>query len=274
MEIGNVGRPVRQLRKSLQGLTGAPPGKDVHELRTRCRRVEATAGMMVGGDKKSRRHLLKVLKPLHKAAGAVRDMDVLTAKVRSLARQGRDDSVAILLAYLQGRRIESARNLFEVVEERRKDARASLDKFLRQIEKHLDVREVRGSVRGGGHKPHVNAALKLMNELSDWPAFEAENLHAFRIKVKELRYVLQQAGGAEPRFVATLDKVKARIGDWHDWRELRAIAEEVLGDAKERGALAEIEEMESKKLKLALSAARLVKARFLGPHRAVALGEP
>jgi CHAD domain-containing protein len=278
LDFGNIGKPVRQLRKSLKGLTGAPPAKDVHDLRTRTRRVEAAVEMVDGRRKKSKRHLLKLIKPQRKAAGAVRDMDVLTAKAHSLAGQSRIDSMALLLAHLQGRRIESACNLFELVGERRKDTRASLGSFLRQIEKHSDVREVGGSVPGGGGKPHcktaLKTALKLMNELSDWPAFNADNLHPFRIKVKELRYVLQLAGGAEPRFVAALDKVKARIGDWHDWLELRVIAQEVPGIGKKNIVLAKINEIEASTLKLALAAARLVMARFLGPHREIAAGEP
>jgi len=267
LDLGSVGRPVRQLKKTLKGLAGGPSAQEVHDLRTRSRRVEAIAGMVTGGSERSRHNLRKTLKPLRKAAGAVRDMDVLASKARMLGV--RDGSVELLLAHLLGRRVESARILIDAVEKRRKDVRVGLNKFSHEIEKHVE----RGRAKVGGRKAHTKTATKLMDELSGWPAFDAENLHAFRIKVKKLRYVLQLTGAAEARFLAALDKVKARIGDWHDWQELRAIAGEVLGDAKRRKALEEIEQMEAKKLKLALAAARAVKTKFLGPHRGGVLGE-
>jgi CHAD domain-containing protein len=220
LELSNVRRPVRQLRKSLKGLAGDPSMLDVHDLRTRSRRVEAIAGMQIAGSERSRRHVLKILKPLRKAAGEVRDMDVLAAKARTLAGRGGDASVAILLEHLQARRIEGARGLVEAVKEDGADARDCLQQFSRQIEKRMQAE--------AGGKSHTDAATRLMDELSGWPQFSAENLHAFRIKVKELRYVLQLAGAADPRFVRALEKAKARIGDWHDWLELSRIAGEVL----------------------------------------------
>src|SRR5262249_12327525 len=50
-----------------------------------------------------------------------------------------------------------------------------------------------------------------------------------RLRVKELRNVLQlsdQAGDQE--FVEKLGEVKDVIGEWHDWKELTAIAVQLL----------------------------------------------
>jgi CHAD domain-containing protein len=174
--------------------------------------------------------------------------------------------VALLLEDLQARRIEGARKLVEAVKEDGTDARDRLDRFSRQIDRHLKA-------KAGGHYLQTDAAMRLMDELSRWPQFSVENLHAFRIKMKELRYVLQLTEAAEPKFVTALEKVKARIGDWHDWLELRRIAGEVLDLRKHRAVLEEIEEIGKGKLKLALAAARAVRARYLGPHRGGAMGE-
>ena len=266
MELGSVRRPVRQLRKSLQGLTGDPAMRDVHDLRTRSRRVEAIAGMLNGASGKSRHHLLKALKPLRKAAGDVRDMDVLAAKARTLAGRGCDASLRPLLEHLQARRVESARSLADVVNEYGTDARDGLEQFSRRIKRQFEG-------EAGGHSLQTDAATGLMDELSRWPEFREENLHEFRIKVKELRYVLQLTEAAEPRFIAALERVKSRIGDWHDWMELRRIAGEVLDLRKDRAVLREIKEIESGKLKLALGAARGLRARYLGPHRGGVEGE-
>jgi CHAD domain-containing protein len=266
LELGKVQRPVRQLRKSLKGLAGDPTMQDVHDLRTRSRRVEAIAGMQIAGSEKSRNHLLKILKPFRKAAGEVRDMDVLTAKARTLARRGREASLALLLEDLHARRKEGSRTLAEAVKKDGKDVRVRLEQFSRLLDKRFEGGE-------GSQKHSTDAAAGLLDELSCWPEFSAENLHDFRIKVKELRYLLQLTDAAEPRFVAALERVRARIGEWHDWWELRRIAGEVLGLEQNRALLGEIDEIVSGKLRLALAAARRVRTRYLGPHRGGVVGE-
>ena len=54
------------------------------------------------------------------------------------------------------------------------------------------------------------------------------NIHAFRLKVKELRYILQLYADADPGLVDALGEVQRRIGDWHDWQQLAEIAREIL----------------------------------------------
>jgi CHAD domain-containing protein len=56
-----------------------------------------------------------------------------------------------------------------------------------------------------------------------------QTLHPYRLKVKELRNVLQlsdQPGDQE--FVDALGTVKDAIGEWHDWETLVTIAGRVL----------------------------------------------
>ena len=80
-----------------------------------------------------------------------------------------------------------------------------------------------------------------MAELREWPRLNNLNIHHFRLKVKELRYVLQLFPGADPGLVDSLAKVKDDIGDWHDWQQLLAIAREVLDARKDKTLLAEID---------------------------------
>jgi CHAD domain-containing protein len=70
-------------------------------------------------------------------------------------------------------------------------------------------------------------ALQLSQELVRWPKLTAQNLHAFRLKVKQLRYVLQLSGKKDD-LVEMLGEVKDKIGEWHDWTELACIVEDVL----------------------------------------------
>jgi CHAD domain-containing protein len=274
LELGHVRKPLRQLRKSLKSLPSNPAMKEVHDLRTRARRVEAiVAALMPGNDRRARR-LLKTLKPVRKAAGKVRDMDVLASKALSLAGRGHDDSVARLLEHLQAMRVESAGQLLKTLARQRKDARHELKQFSRQIGRRFSAKNPRASAGTTCNQPHAGAAISLMDELSRWPAFNAENLHAFRIKVKELRYVMQLAEDPDLKFMNALEKVKRQIGDWHDWQQLGEIAGNVLNRSKDRTALKKIQEIGTGKFNRALAAAYALRRRYLSAYADFAVSEP
>jgi CHAD domain-containing protein len=272
-DLGYESKTIRQLRKLLKSLPCDPSIKAVHDLRTRTRRIEAIAGVIIPGHEKSRRHLMQILKLLRKAAGDVRDMDVLAAKARTLSGHTRDESVAHLLEHLRASRIESARALVDTVNEQRKDADDSLKTFSKQLDKHLHSMNSGAENNTNYAKPCIDAAISLVDELSRWPAFDAQTLHAFRIKVKELRYSLRLMEGPDLKFVRALDKTKTQIGNWHDWQELRKIAGDVLDPKMNRSVLKEIDEIVSEKLKLALAAARTLKARCLSAYRGFTITE-
>src|ERR1035441_1525779 len=111
IELGNVRKPVRKLRKSLKIIPKDPPAEDVHHLRTRARRLEAVVAALMLGHKKMTRRLLKTIKPVRKAAGEVRDMDVLVGNALTLPSHRRGDSVnsvTRLLEHLGSMRMECA----------------------------------------------------------------------------------------------------------------------------------------------------------------------
>jgi CHAD domain-containing protein len=260
---GNVRKPILELRKSLRNLPANMPAAEVHNLRTRSRRVEAIAVTLAPSGKRTTGKLLKSLKPLRKAAGKVRDMDVLERKALSLAGHCRRSSVERLVEYLITMRIEAAHTLQGVVNKNSKHVRRQLKGFLDQIEK-----ELRSESRQSGR------ATKVAEELSHWPEFDANNLHDFRIRVKELRYILQLAEQADVEVVRALDQVKSRIGDWHDWQELHAVAHKLLDPRKDRATIEKIAEIEGKKFVRALKAARTLKTRYLGVHGSGMAAEP
>lgn len=259
MVLGTVQKPVRRLRRSLKGLPMDPSIEAVHNLRTSTRRIEAIVAALQMDQKKPARRMLKTIKAVHKAAGAVRDMDVMAGNAQTLAGNGRDESVLRLLQHLHDLRIESARQLVDAVDKNRKDARRSLKRFAFQIEKWF-----KGSKPGEAHwtanGPYGHAATTLLNELRHWPELNAGNLHAFRIKVKELRYVLQLAKNPDSGLLGALDEAKEKIGDWHDWEQLSQIAEKTLEPDTDSAALKQISDIELGKFGHALQAAEEVKA--------------
>ena len=84
-ELERVQKALRELGKSLKSLPANPAPKEVHKLRTAARRVEAIAGALPEAEGKASRRLVKSIEPLRKAAGGVRDMDVLAANARKLS---------------------------------------------------------------------------------------------------------------------------------------------------------------------------------------------
>ncbi|HXR40064.1 MAG TPA: CHAD domain-containing protein [Terracidiphilus sp.] len=268
--LGTVQKPVRRLRKSLKSLPPDPSIEAVHDLRTYTRRVEAIVAALRMDHEKASRRLLKTIKAVRKAAGAVRDMDVLAGNAITLARNRRDESVLRLLQHLHDLRIESAHQLIDAVAEHRKDARRGLRRLSRQIEKWFAGRNP-GEVNSPPGAPHGHTSTRLLNELRHWPELNAGNLHAFRIKVKELRYMLQLSDGADSGLLDALDRAREQIGDWHDWQELAKIAEKTLEPHTDRAALKKIAETGDRKFDQALRAAEEVKAlSLLSPKPAAA----
>jgi len=261
--LAQVRKPIREMRKSLRDLPENPPQKAVHNLRTRSRRLEAIGTVLPTRDSDKTRHLLKSLRPLRKAAGEVRDMDVLEAKVQFLLRRTRNQSFAKLLLHLQKVREESAQQLVKDFSAGKKTVRRGLKRFSKAIDKHL-----------GEMQPDAGQAQKIFNELSHWPRLGASNLHEFRIKLKELRYMMQLMSNANSALMRALENVKMRIGVWHDWEELQRIAEEILDAGKDRRAIEIIAEIKSKKFGSAMRAAQALRTRYLRTHSLLEVVEP
>ena len=97
--LGQVRKPIRELSKSLRDLPGNPTRRAVHNLRTRSRRLEAVAALLLLHDNQTARQLLKSIKAIRKTAGDVRDMDVLEAKVRFLIRSSSNQPISSLSFY-------------------------------------------------------------------------------------------------------------------------------------------------------------------------------
>src|ERR1700721_2128512 len=85
-ELERARKAVRGLNKTLKHLPSdsPPPPKEVHNLRTASRRVEAIAAALAQVQSKESRRALKAIEPIRKAAGGVREMDVLLANARRL----------------------------------------------------------------------------------------------------------------------------------------------------------------------------------------------
>jgi CHAD domain-containing protein len=221
-------KPFRKLGKILKKFPRKPSPDLVHDLRTRTRRVEANVQALRLNTNRRERRLLKTLKPVRKRAGKVRDMDVLSGLAADLHGQADENCAIELLEHLGTERQRKCGKLRKVVTKKRSKAR----KLLQGSSKFVAT-SLRRSGDGSGKAQAwpadmLSQVLEIEDELRNWPRFTARSLHPFRLKVKELRYMLQLDRNADPEFVDCLGQVKDAIGEWHDWVELTAIAEELL----------------------------------------------
>jgi CHAD domain-containing protein len=106
------------------------------------------------------------------------------------------------------------------------------------------------------------AAMNLIRELGDWKPLGADNLHEFRLKVKQLRYTLQLDEHADPGLLQALGDVQRRIGDWHDWLQLEEIARETLIHEEDRALLDRIDATVKRRFDRALAAANALRGRY------------
>jgi CHAD domain-containing protein len=219
LDADKLEKPFRTLTKSLKRLSEQPSPEEIHDVRTRARRVEATLHALLLDQAPMGQKVLNAISRIRKRAGKVRDMDVLIGLVSSLNTKPDDECRLQLIEYLSQRRLAAAKKLHSVVDKRRKSARDHLKRCSTAIErKHRDKKEHR---KWGADAFAI--ALQLPKEMGDWPKLNAKSLHPFRLKVKELRYVLELSG-VKDDLVDALGTVKDSIGDWHNWVELSVIA--------------------------------------------------
>jgi len=265
-ELERVRKALRELGKSLQSLSGDSSPKDVHKLRTASRRVEAIAGVLEAADGKKSRRLVKSIEPVRKAAGGVRDMDVLLADARKLARYSYGESLNHLVTHLESARQQNAGELQHVLHHRRKAVLEDLKEYSRFVAsalKHAKSDSRSGADANQSQEEIHSSAMNVMRELGDWKSLDADNLHAFRLKVKQLRYTMQLDAQADPGLVEALGDVQRRIGDWHDWRQLEEIARDALVLEQDQALLGRIGETAKRRFDRALKAANALRGRYL-----------
>jgi CHAD domain-containing protein len=106
--------------------------------------------------------------------------------------------------------------------------------------------------------------LKLSSELASPATLNRKNLHAYRLKIKELLYVLEMANDpGNQEFIDKLGEVKDAIGEWHDWEELIAITVEVLDHKANCKLLREVRAISVQKYENALSLTNKMRRDYL-----------
>jgi CHAD domain-containing protein len=159
---------------------------------------------------------------------------------------------------LKRRRKTAAAELCVEIEDHRK----RLDRCSRELEKALEQHPA------GGGGSAVAAARQLFARLAgEFPELNGGNLHAYRKRLKKVRYLAETGTDPEAmRLAASSRKMLNAAGDWHDWHVLAKAADRMLPNhGEEDGLVSLLRTMEEDALRRALEicqrhAARLAKS--------------
>ena len=258
LEAKRIRRDIRKLRKQLKKDSKNPAPEKVHSLRTRIHRVRTAMEALPTGSRRNERRVLRALKRIRKKAGKVRDLDVLTSYASGLRANEETECQVQLLEYLGEERYRHARRLRRTIRRYRDDSRRRLDRAAAWFDQ--------GAQRDAGSKQSVqhrlaSSALRMSNELTEPPELTRNNLHPYRLKIKQLRDVLRTSGNTDRSLADALTRAKDAIGEWHDWERLEAIAKELLDHGPNCKLLRQIHANSEAKYESALAAAGAVRNR-------------
>jgi CHAD domain-containing protein len=277
LDINRVQKPALKLRKLLRKLSKTPSIDAVHDFRTNARRLETTLKSLSLDSKYNGRRIVKKISKLRKRAGKVRDMDVLTGYASSVSLQNNDEKECVvrLLEYLGAKRKRHAEKLAQVKQQSRSELRKRLKRSAKDFGRILPKNGKGPPDREDPSRLIAASALRLLPELSEPVHFRKMNLHPYRLKVKELRNLLQMAENSDQQeFSHSLGEVKDAIGEWHDWEELVVIAKKVIDHKTECQLIRELQKTADQRYRKALELTEAMRRRFIRPsdHKATRSG--
>jgi CHAD domain-containing protein len=258
LDTSRIEDDLRKLRKTIKKMPRRPTPAEIHRLRTRIRRFEIELHAAGLDAQLKERLLLKRLARIRRRAGRVRDMDVLTAHLSTLRVDGERDCLIQLFEYLGTKRYRKAEQLHQVVNKYRAAVGKRLEKIARVLEKRVE--------KSSAAEAAASAALKSSAELGTHSNLNRGNLHEYRLRVKELRYILEM-GEKTPNeeFVKALGRIQDAIGEWHDWEELTAIAAKILEHSSGCKLQRALRELTQQKYQSALSSANKLQKTYFQP---------
>jgi len=223
----------RRLDILLSRTGAAPTPERVHQVRTTARRLEAILEIVYPEPTSRVARTLRGLKRLRRRAGAVRDLDVQAAALRTLKIGRETERKARLLSTLADARAAKEAQFQKAIHHKKVE---KLQKRLQQTALEMAQASVPPEQNGQNWPPvwidfdPVSASLRMFARVArQTKAITADNIHLFRTRCKRVRYVGEMAGMSpeSKRVVGLLKRVQDSIGDWHDWQTLTLTAEDL-----------------------------------------------
>jgi len=218
---------IRELRSALRPSETSLTQEEVHSLRRLIRRVETILHVLGPDAVDNFPGLLKDLARIGRKAGAVRDMDVLIKLASALPVDQEEECLFKILDCLTSKRKQGARKLHRAIVGYESSTPRDLKDLSDYIEKGSFILDQKIANARGSEPAPVELVTSISGELAAGPRLGPDNLHAFRLRVRELRSVLQLLGHDSNGLVKLLGAVKDAIGEWHDWTVLASTAADI-----------------------------------------------
>jgi CHAD domain-containing protein len=265
LDTKRIEKTVRKLRKLVNKVPKRPTPDNIHDLRTYTRRFEALVAALELDSRKNERRVLRDLARARRRAGKIRDMDVLTSYTTDVDPGERKNCQVQLIEYLGAERYSQAERLQASLKKRRSQIRRRLKRSATHLEKIVSADGKQSpEAQDAATAKAMASAAKLSQELAEPANLNRSNLHPYRLKVKELRYILQMADSPETRpFIDSLGEVKDAIGEWHDWEELIAIASDLDEHGPKCELVQELKTISDRKYERALSLTNRMRKTYL-----------
>ncbi|MBZ5645643.1 MAG: CHAD domain-containing protein [Acidobacteriia bacterium] len=264
----------RRLSRLLNQVADKPQPDTVHQFRTTARRIEALLEALSPDPDKNQRRLTKRVVKLRRRAGRVRDIDVQMAALRSL-KIGRDaqrkDRLMQALAELRSKR---EKRLVSVLDkETIREVRKRLRKAAKGLSLFAEPAAMDGALDAAAPFDPIATSLRMFVRVAraQGAPLREDNLHAYRLETKHVRYVAEMAGEDQTaqKIVAELKRMQDTIGEWHDWLVLTQRAQEMLAPAPESPLIAALQNVTRAKFREAISVCTDARKNLLEVARTV-----
>jgi CHAD domain-containing protein len=250
-----------------------PTRKRVHALRVVTLRLQAELEIDLAEIPRASHQAQAILnfnkqgERLRRVLGPVREVDVWIAKL-----QGLRASIAETAGYIPRSSHDSARQI-QRLESRLKERRIRLEKKLVVAIEQRNrgfisaAEELDAAVDGRVMDDGTNAAHMILARFAevakDFPAFDEENLHEFRKRIKMVRYLAEMHASdrASAQIAAQLRKLQSAIGEWHDWQ---ALALEVPRGHRMKEAAELLGTLAAESFESAIATSRSIMGKLLG----------
>ncbi len=232
----------------LENCTMKPSRRRVHALRVATLRLlvsaeAAVSGLSEGSDAVlTTQRWIKQAGKLRSALGTIREIDVYRSRL---------DGLRTSFEKTDGPKLHTSRDLLDqlgALDERLKRNRKKAERKLtaRIGDRMLHLRKLSRSFEAVAPEPVAapgaeSLMLQIRKLQSEDLEFSAENLHAFRKRLRTVRYAVEAPGSSDRgtiRLVRQLRKLQVAIGTWHDWDALAREARAALPGATGKAGLA------------------------------------
>jgi len=249
----------RKTERDLLKVSVSQQADTVHRFRTTTRRLQTLLEALIPKRDRNQKKLLKMLDPIRRRAGKVRDLDVQLGALRSLKTPQQPRRKTQLMHVLIELRAKHEDKLSKMLT---KESIREIRKRLRKASKEVDAK---------GSRDPLAVAREMLAEVEDPPGTRTsakplteDVLHQYRTVVKRARYAAEFApkSAESSQFIAELKRLQDAIGNWHDWLTLTHTATRRLGDINESSLVAALHNVTGAKFRhaaIALSTSPAIK---------------